>query len=78
MSTYSAPNEVTNGLVFYYDMSNTHKSWKGPPGTNDITIGAGYAGHFGGNLYVVQVYNRALSAGEVSQNFSSLRGRFGK
>lgn len=47
-------------------------------GTNDITIGAGYAGHFGGNLYVVQVYNRALSAGEVLQNFSSLRGRFGK
>jgi hypothetical protein len=32
---------------------------------------------FGGNLYNLKVYNRALSAAEVSQNFNALRGRFG-
>lgn len=34
MSCYSGPDEVTNGLVFQYDMGNTKKSWKGAPTTN--------------------------------------------
>ena len=46
-------------------------------GTNNIRIGTGYAGYFGGNLYNVQLYNRALSAAEVKQNFNALRGRYG-
>ena len=46
-------------------------------GTNYITLGSGYAGAFGGNLYNVQIYNRALSAVEVQQNFNALRGRYG-
>lgn len=46
-------------------------------GTNNITIGSGYAGAFGGNIYAVQLYNRALSAAEVKQNFNALRGRYG-
>lgn len=46
-------------------------------GTNNITIGSGYAGGFGGSLYAVQLYNRALSAPEVLQNFNALRGRYG-
>ncbi len=37
--------------------------------------------HFGGyincNIATVQLYNRALSASEVKQNFNALRGRFG-
>jgi alpha-tubulin suppressor-like RCC1 family protein len=32
---------------------------------------------FSGNLASVQVYNRALSSTEISQNFNALRGRFG-
>jgi hypothetical protein len=31
----------------------------------------------GGFIYNVQMYNRALSAAEVSQNFNALRRRFG-
>jgi hypothetical protein len=46
-------------------------------GTNNITIGSGYAGGFGGSIYTVQLYNRALSAAEVQQNFNALRGRYG-
>ncbi len=34
MTTYYSPSIVTNGLVFYYDMANTAKSWKGQPTTN--------------------------------------------
>ena len=30
-----------------------------------------------GKIYAQQVYNRALSAAEVQQNFNALRGRYG-
>ena len=38
--------------------------------------GAG-ANLFDGDIPVVQIYNRALTASEVKQNFNALRGRFG-
>lgn len=34
MSLSHSPQVVTNGLVFYYDMNNVQKSWKGQPTTN--------------------------------------------
>ena len=46
-------------------------------GTSPIWIGSGYAGRWLGNIYSTAVYNRALSAAEVAQNFNALRGRFG-
>ena len=46
-------------------------------GTNNITIGSGYAGSFGGYIYAVQIYNKALSESEVQQNFNALRTRYG-
>lgn len=46
-------------------------------GTSDITIGSGYAGAFGGSLYIVQIYNRALSADEIAANYAAYRGRYG-
>jgi hypothetical protein len=33
--------------------------------------------YFPGNIYNVQIYNRALSATEITQNFNALRGRYG-
>lgn len=50
---------------------------------NGISIGAygGYNGarsyYYNGEISVVKVYNRALSAAEVKQNFNALRGRYG-
>ena len=35
------------------------------------------AGYVSGSIYNVKVYNRALSANEVLQNFNATRGRFG-
>jgi hypothetical protein len=39
-----------------------------PPGTNEF---------FNGRISKVSIYNRALTAAEVSQNFNALRGRYG-
>ena len=30
-----------------------------------------------GNIYLAQIYNRALSSQEVKQNYNALKGRFG-
>jgi hypothetical protein len=40
--------------------------------------GVGYAPDtFKGNIAQVQIYNRALTAAEITQNFNALRGRYG-
>ena len=41
------------------------------------TTSSGSAGKFTGNIATSTVYNRALTAAEISQNFNALRGRFG-
>lgn len=46
--------------------------------SSGITIGE-YGGggyRYNGNIAIVRIYNRALSAAEVKQNFNALRGRF--
>lgn len=43
-----------------------------------IKIGYGYTGYgFIGNIYSVFLYDRALTAQEIRQNFNALRGRYG-
>lgn len=50
----------------------------GIPGKNDGTPGGGVGGTpFLGNIASVSIYNRALSAAEIFQNFNANRSRFG-
>jgi hypothetical protein len=46
-------------------------------GSAAFTIALGDNAYFGGDLAIIRVYNRGLSAEEVAQNFNALRGRFG-
>jgi hypothetical protein len=46
-------------------------------GSSPILIGSGYTNMFLGNIYNTLVYNRALTAAEVRQNFNALKGRYG-
>ncbi len=45
--------------------------------TSAITIGQGDSRKMNGNLPVMKIYNRALSASEIQQNFNAVRGRYG-
>ena len=47
-------------------------------GTNSFKIGTNTSGTepFNGEIYNIKIYNRALSADEIKQNFSSYRKRF--
>ena len=42
----------------------------------NLTIGNGDGYLFNGDIAVVKLYNRALTASEIQQNFNALRGRF--
>jgi hypothetical protein len=59
----------------------TPTSYVGTPSssTGGMRIGRRWdaADYFTGNIAVAKVYNRALTLQEVTQNFNSLRGRFG-
>jgi hypothetical protein len=46
-------------------------------GGNMFRTSAGQSGHFTGYIPQVQIYNRALSAAEVQQNYNATRNRFG-
>jgi hypothetical protein len=44
MGLATSPGIVTNGLVFYYDMYNTLKSFKGAPTTNQVSNATAFSG----------------------------------
>jgi hypothetical protein len=43
----------------------------------NLSTRIGPAEYFGGEIYLTQVYNRALSSTEIRQNFEATRGRYG-
>lgn len=64
----------TNGILSSQD---TTMATRTVPTT--LNIGGGNAGNtkFNGFISIVQIYNRALTADEVQQNFNALRRRYG-
>ena len=75
--TYNGTNLITykNGNQW----SSTSANGTISVTSNPIIIGRnlGNFEYLTGELPVVQIYNRALSAAEVKQNFNALRGRYG-
>ena len=81
---YHAVGTYTNGSSVLYINGSNVVSASQTPGTysssytTNIIIGE-YAGsgNMDGNIAVAKLYNKALTAQEVQQNFNALRGRFG-
>jgi hypothetical protein len=75
-------NRSTSTARIYIDgkLKNTNSAIINGPTTNTqpLLIGSrsGLAG-FGGSISNVRIYNRALSAEEIRQNFNALKGRYG-
>jgi hypothetical protein len=75
-------NFTTGAVVIYKNGvqtdSVTMSGVNQPTATANVTtIGVGNGGYFNGSVGLFQIYNRALSATEVLQNFNALRGRYG-
>ena len=58
-------------------LNNSQSSYTNVPSnfTSSIILGE-YAGYLNGRISNAKIYNRALTAAEISQNFNALRGRF--
>ena len=88
-SWYQIVTTVQNGSQNYYVngslILSSSGTYDGSSNTNagEHTLGtynrpgAGYNGYANVKYAIHRIYNRALSAAEVSQNFNALRGRFG-
>lgn len=61
--------------VQYNSYPHSYGTLTASPG--NILIGTGYAGGYVGNIYAVRLYNRALTADEVRQNFNAARSIYG-
>ena len=64
-----------NGVSTYTVTGYTYGN--GTPGRLGIGANPGGFEHFQGNIAQALVYNRALTAGEIAQNFNATRSRFG-
>ena len=77
MSLSHSPSVVTNGLLYYYDMSNTEKSWKGSaPSTNLLlysdSLNAGLWAGYCGNTSNVTYKTTDVLAPDGSYNSTKL------
>ena len=79
---YHAVGTFINGSSILYINGANVASASQTPGTYsssytaDIIIGD-YYGYMSGSVGIVRIYNRALTAAEVAQNFNALKARFG-
>lgn len=76
----------TQQLLYINGQLSTSRAWTTYPvyptsGDRNLQIGrwgyAGYSRHFNGYIYSAALYNRALTAAEIQQNFQAHRGRYG-
>ena len=85
MFTATSSSNSVNDMKVYQNgvLSSYTNRGTGTPNTIDyntlsMRIGARANGsYFKGNIAQVSIYNRALTASEIQQNFNALRGRFG-
>ena len=56
--------------------SNSHSYGILTDSTGNITIGNGYAGYWQGDMAMVLLYRRALTASEILQNYNTIRTRY--
>ncbi len=67
---------TTSGITTISSNSNTGYLRMGGKGNNPGAPGLG-TGYANGNIALTQIYNKALSADEITQNYNALKGRFG-
>ena len=68
MSLAHNPSIATNGLIMYYDMNNTQKSWKGAPTTNLITYPEA---DWNGSSFALTYDYKGNGVGNATQTFDT-------
>ena len=91
-SNYRMNQSYTSGQIYNFTLTYSSNLWScykdgsfdtsysggiGSDGGENFFIGTGYNGYNSMTVYNCQIYNRALTAAEVSRNFNVMRHRFG-
>ena len=70
-----------NGILKYTTNDSSYPTINTNTGGMSIGAYGGYSGshsyYYNGNIAIVKVYNKTLSADEILQNYNALKGRFG-
>ena len=76
---YAIVNDATSTAKLYYDnILYGSASYRNASVYNNLTIGGNVNSYmWNGSISGFSVYNRALSAAEISTNFNATRGRYG-
>lgn len=73
---YTFTRNGTSYAIYANGILNSTSTY--PSFSWDVTaIGSGNAGYFTGRIPIIQLYNRALTAQEVLQNYNATKSRFG-
>lgn len=73
--TGSTNKVYSNGVELSITESGGTQTFSGVNAAGSFNLGGGF--FFGGTIFLAKVYNRALTAAEVWQNFNAVRGRYG-
>jgi hypothetical protein len=73
---------VGSSAIFYINGSYGAANFQGLSTTNLSALNIGrdsstFSRHFKGNIGIVKIYNRALSASEIAQNYNATKARYG-
>lgn len=79
---FALVRNLTNSRLYWYkngvlvnSVAATYTA--AAPSSNNVTIGLGYTGvYYNGLISSAHIYNRALSAAEIQQNFNALSSRY--
>jgi hypothetical protein len=69
----------TTLAIYQNGIISNSASYSGTIGTNSVSVRIGAASdglYFGGNVSNAKIYNRALTAAEISQNYNALKSRY--
>jgi hypothetical protein len=70
-------SSTTTATGYVNAVSSVSFTSTGINGTNPYLIGGWGSEYFNGNISNIKIYNRALSASEVAQNYNAQKSRFG-
>jgi hypothetical protein len=74
----SVTTDSTNWRLYQNATLQHTTASSGPVALSRFTIGYSIDGFFyKGNVYAFMIYNRALSAAEIAQNYNAFKNRFG-
>ena len=74
---FTRSGNTVNAFLNNVTATKTFAAYVPGSSSGQISNSPAGVGRFAGNVYFIQIYNRALSANEIQKNYNILKGRYG-